>query len=55
MENLTLELLFKKINELEKKLEKYFNYLKVENELDFVLKGTYIFKEEIESITNGLY
>lgn len=55
MENVTIEYLLKRINELEKKLEMYFNYLKIDNELDFVLKGTYIFKEDIEKITNGLY
>ena len=55
MDKLTLEILFKKITELEKQLEKYFNYLKIDNELDFILKGTYLLKEDIENILSGKY
>ena len=55
MENLSLEILLKKITELEKKLEKYFNYLKIDNEIDFILKGTYIIQEDIDNLIMGLY
>ena len=55
MENITMEYLLKRINELEKRIENYFNYLKVDNELDFILKGTYVFKDEILKLINGLY
>ena len=55
MENITIEYLLKRINELEKKLEMYFNYLKAENELDFILKGTYVLKGEVFNLINGLY
>ena len=55
MENITIEYLLKRINEIEKKLESYFNHLKVDNELDFVLKGTYSLKGEILNIINGEY
>ena len=55
MENITLEMLFKRISNLEKRLEQYYNYLKIENELDFILKGTYIFKENVISIIDGTY
>lgn len=55
MENLTIEMLFKRISNLEKRLEQYYNNLKIENELDFILKGTYIFKEDVESILDGTY
>ena len=55
MKNITIEYLLKRINELEKKLEQYFNHLKIDNELDFILKGTYILRDEIFNLTNGLY
>jgi len=55
MENITIELLLKRISNLEKKLEQYFNYLKIDNELDFILNGTYILKDEIYNLVNGLY
>ena len=55
MEKEMLEMLVKKVNVLEKRLERYYNYLKIENELDFILNGTYIFKEDVESIFNGTY
>ena len=55
MEKITIEYLLKRINELEKRLENYFNYLKSDNELDFILKGTYVLKGEVLNIINGLY
>lgn len=54
MEDL-LELALKKIDNLEKKLEKYFKILKVENELDFVMKGSYLKEEDIDNIMSGNY
>jgi len=51
----TLELALKRISDLERKLEKYFQILKVENELDFILKGTYVFESDIDDVVNGNY
>ena len=45
----------KAINELEKRIEKYYNLLKIENELSFILNGTYIKTEDINNILNGTY
>ena len=50
-----LELTYKKVVELEKKLELYYELLKVENELEFILKGSYFLEEELEAILNGTY
>ncbi len=50
-----LDLAFKKIDVLEKKLEKYYSLLKVENELDFILKGTYILQEDYDKVLAGEY
>ena len=50
-----VQLALKKIDELSKKLEKYFDILKVENELDFVLKGTYVLENEIAKVVSGNY
>ena len=50
-----LELTYKKVLELEKKLENYYHMLKIENELEFILKGTYFSETELESIINGNY
>lgn len=48
-----LELALKKIAELEKKVEIYFNALKVSNELDFVLKGGYILESDLDTVVFG--
>ena len=50
-----VQLALKKIDELTKKLEKYFDILKVDNELDFVLKGTYVLENEINDVILGNY
>lgn len=55
MDKELLERALKKLDKLEKKLEKYFAILQVGNELDFILKGSYIFKEDLENIINGIY
>ena len=55
MENLTIEELFKRISNLEKRLEQYYNNLKIVNELDFILNGTYVLKEELASLLEGIY
>lgn len=54
MEELLLMAL-KKIDELEKKVERYYQLLKYENELDLILKGTYITSKDVGSIMNGTY
>ena len=48
-----LELAMQKIATLEQKLEKYYLLLNVENELGFILKGTYILDSDIENILKG--
>ena len=48
-----LELALKRINALEKRLEKYYSLLKVENELDFIFKGTYVTEDDVQKILEG--
>lgn len=48
-----LELALKRIAELEKKVEIYFNALKVKNELDFILKGGYILESDLDELVFG--
>lgn len=55
MDSELIEKAYKKILELEKKLELYYQMLKVENELEFILNGTYFMQEELEEIINGTY
>ena len=50
-----VEILFKRLNALEKKMEKYYRVLYIENELDFILNGTYIFEEDLAGILDGNY
>lgn len=50
-----IEMLIKKLNNLEKKLEKYYSILFTENELDFILNGTYILQQDIDDVLVGNY
>ena len=50
-----LELALKRIADLERKIEKYYQLLKTENELDFILKGTYVLQGDIDNIITGNY
>lgn len=50
-----LEMALKRISELEKRLEMYYQILEVKNELDFILKGTYLVDEELQNILEGNY
>ncbi len=50
-----LELMLKRIETLEKKLERYYAMIKIENELDFILNGSYIMPEDITSVVEGTY
>lgn len=50
-----LELALKRLDELEKKVERYYKLLEVNNEIDFILKGGYVFKEDIDVIVAGTY
>ena len=50
-----LGLALKKIADLEKKLERYYNLLRTENELNFILNGTYLLNQDIENILSGNY
>ncbi|MBQ9795704.1 MAG: hypothetical protein IJW36_01905 [Clostridia bacterium] len=50
-----IELALKRIDNLERLVEKYFKILKVDNELDFIVKGTYLTDEQVEEIVSGAY
>ena len=50
-----LELILSRLADLERKLERYYHFLKVENEIDFILNGTYVLEDEITNIVNGTY
>ena len=50
-----LELALKRIDALEKKLEMYYSMLKVDNEIDFILRGTYVTEQDIEDVLAGNY
>ena len=50
-----IERLYKKIEDLEKKIETYYHMLVVDNELDFILKGGYILEDDIDEILDGSY
>ena len=53
--NELLELALKKIDILEKRLEKYYSLLKIDNELDFILNGTYILQSDFDEVMAGQY
>ena len=48
-----LELALKRIDNLERLVENYFKILKVDNELDFIVKGTYLMPEELNALVEG--
>ena len=50
-----LMLAIKRVEELEKKVERYYQLLKHENELDLILKGTYLSQQDVNSILTGSY
>lgn len=50
-----LEKVMKRIDSLEKKVERYYMLLKMENELDFILKGSYLLTEDVDKIVEGRY
>lgn len=54
MENI-IEDILKRIAKLEKLVENYFNYLKIDNDLDFILKGSYFLTEDLEDVLSGNY
>ena len=55
MDTNIIETLLDRILNLEKKVEKYYELLKIENELDFILNGTYFFAEELADVIEGNY
>ena len=55
MNNELVELTYKKLLELDKKVELYYEMLKVENELHFILNGTYLMEEDLLQVLNGEY
>lgn len=50
-----IDLALKKIDDLEKKLERYYQLLFISDELDMILKGFYILEEDLQGILNGSY
>lgn len=54
MENNFLEDLQQQIYNLQKKVELYFELLQCKNELDFVVKGSYLVNE-LTNVVNGNY
>ena len=54
MDELILKVI-KKTDELADKLERYYQLLKFDNELDAIIKGVYATESEIENILKGVY
>ena len=54
MENEILSTLQKQVKELSTKLEFYYQLLECKNELDFVMRGSYLVNE-LTQILNGTY
>ena len=50
-----IEVLYKKFEELTKRLEIYYNMLFIENELSFILNGKYVSDEDLSLILEGNY
>lgn len=46
---------WKKNEDLSNKLERYYQFLKFDNELDAIIKGVYVTESEIENILQGNY
>lgn len=49
------EMQLKKISELEKRIESYYKLLKIDNELSFILSGTYMLEDDLSKILEGNY
>ena len=52
--NEELEDVLRRLSELERKLEKYYELLVRQNELDFILNGTYILDQDIDDIRENV-
>ncbi len=50
-----LDLTNKKVLNVEKRVEEYYQLLAFESELDFILKGCYILQSDIDDILEGNY
>ncbi len=50
-----LDLTNKKVFGVEKRLENYYQFLLIENELDFILKGCYFLQEDLDNVLEGIY
>ena len=46
---------YKRLLNLEKRLEKYYKKIYIENELDFIMNGTYLLQDELDKILTGNY
>lgn len=49
------DLILKKLNDLERRLELYYQLLFIRDDLDLVLKGKYVTNEQMEGIYDGTY
>ncbi len=49
------DLILKKLNDLERRLELYYQLLFIRDDLDLVLKGKYVTSEQMEGIYDGTY
>lgn len=55
MEASLIDITYKKLIELEKRMNVYFEDFRTKNELDFILCGGYIFDDELACILDGTY
>ena len=50
-----LEIIRKRVEQLEKKIEIYYELLTIQNELDFIMRGSYLLDDDINDILDGNY
>lgn len=55
MEASLVDITYKRLVELEKRMNIYFDQYKTKNELDFILCGGYILDSELDCILDGSY
>ena len=55
MEKEEIELAIKRLAQLEKRIELYYQMLKIDNELGFILNGTYVLDADIDAVLKGNY
>ena len=55
MEASITDITYKRLIELEKRVNAYFEYYQTKNELDFILCGGYFFDEDLHCVMAGTY